>query len=131
MRGEEEKGKLLKLQKLKNIDSVNINSREMYKMCIKATHCSKLRGMADTKWRAQPSLGNEGTPEWRVLYKPPLDKRAGDLQWRLLHGILATGRFLHRINHDISSIYDFCQQEDTIFHMYSECRRLEPLFSLL
>lgn len=39
-------------------------------------------------------LGDEVKPEWRALYKPPLVKRVGDLQWRVLHGVIAVNAFI-------------------------------------
>lgn len=128
---DEERGQILKLQKMKHLNFRVLKSQDLYRLCIKSAHCRELRGRVDSRWRAHLSLGEEGTPEWRVLYKPPLDKRAGDLQWRLIHGILATGRLLHKIDPSISSECVFCSQEETVFHAYSDCERLVPLFQLL
>ncbi|MGH0176013.1 UNVERIFIED_CONTAM: hypothetical protein FKN15_071634 [Acipenser sinensis] len=128
---DEERGQILKLQKMKHLNFRVLKSQDLYRLCIKSAHCRELRGRVDSRWRAHLSLGEEGTPEWRVLYKPPLDKRAGDLQWRLIHGILATGRLLHKIDPSISLECVFCSEEETVFHAYSDCERLEPLFQLL
>ena len=48
-----------------------------------ATHKYKLRNRRDTVWkeRLQGSV-----PVWRLPYKPPLNKRTGDLQSRILQG---------------------------------------------
>lgn len=54
----------------------------------------KLNGKADTPWRAHLGLSDNVGPEWRALYKPPLIKRAADLQWRVLHGIIAVNAFV-------------------------------------
>ncbi len=43
----------------------------------------------DTPWRNVLKLSDDDKPEWRSLYKPPLSKRVGDIQWRLLHGAIA------------------------------------------
>ncbi len=42
---------------------------------------------------------------WSVLYKPPLTKRVGDLQWRILHGIVAVNAFISVVN---PSVDDKC-----------------------
>ncbi|TWW54587.1 Transposon TX1 uncharacterized 149 kDa protein ORF 2, partial [Takifugu flavidus] len=48
-------------------------------------------------------LGGDGAcPCWRVLYKPPLKKRTGDLQWRILHGAVALNALLLKINNAVS-----------------------------
>lgn len=59
---------------------------------------SKLNGRADTPWRAHLGVGNEIKPMWKVLYNPPLTKREGDFQWRILHGIVAVSDFISVVN---------------------------------
>ncbi|KAJ4941572.1 hypothetical protein JOQ06_011451, partial [Pogonophryne albipinna] len=46
---------------------------------------SRVQERVDTRWRAHLGLTEAQRPEWRALYKPPLTKRGGDLQWRVLH----------------------------------------------
>lgn len=70
-------------------------------------------------------------PEWRSLYKPPLSKRAGDLQWRILHGIIAVNSFISVLNPEVSSECPFCFQRETVFHAFMQCSRLQLLFTLL
>lgn len=67
-------------------------------------------------------------PEWRSLYKPPLTKRAGDLQWRFLHGAVAVNAFISVLNPEVASVCPFCSVRETIFHAFMNCCRLEPLF---
>lgn len=68
---------------------------------------------------------------WRVLYKPPLTKRVGDLQWRILHGVVAVNAFISVINPNVNDKCIFCGHRETVFHCFLECRRLMPLFELL
>jgi len=49
-------------------------------------------------WRDKLGLTEDKKPVWRVLYKPPLTKRSGDLQWRILHGAVAVNAFISVIN---------------------------------
>ncbi|KAK0133242.1 X-linked interleukin-1 receptor accessory protein-like 2 [Merluccius polli] len=49
-------------------------------------------------WRQKLDVGTGVKPVWRVLYKPPLKKRTGDLQWRILHGAIAVNYFISVIN---------------------------------
>ncbi len=48
----------------------------------------------DTPWRNVLKLSDDDKPEWRSLYKPPLSKRVGDIQWRLLHGAIAVNALI-------------------------------------
>lgn len=82
----------------------------------------------DTPWRSVLKLGNDVKPEWRSLYKPPLSKRVGDIQWRILHGAIAVNSFISVLNPEVSPECPFCMQRETVFHAFMFCTRLEPLF---
>jgi len=58
-------------------------------------------------------------------------KKTGDLQWRVLHGILAVHAFVSRINHEVNQECPFCFQRETVFHTFMHCIRLKPLFIYL
>ena len=70
-------------------------------------------------------------PAWRVLYKPSLKKRTGDLQWRILHGAIAVNAFISMINPTVSSKCPFCEEVEMVFHCFYECKRLCNLFNAL
>ncbi|KAI4877205.1 hypothetical protein NFI96_007830 [Prochilodus magdalenae] len=53
----------------------------LYRACVKAINRRRLDGRADTPWRRELGLHGDTKPEWRVLCKPPLTKKAADLQW--------------------------------------------------
>ena len=77
-------------------------------------------------------MGGEGQgPQWRVLYKQPLNKRTADLQWRILHGAIATNAFISVLNPDVSVQCPFCCLRETVFHVFTECKRLTVFFTLL
>ncbi len=81
-------------------------------------------------WREKLGLDDEVKPVWMVLYKPPIEKRTGDIQWRVLHGAVAVNAFVSVINPNISSDCPFCKMRETIFHCFLECSRLcDLLFS--
>ncbi len=73
-------------------------------------------------------MNSDVKPEWRSLYKPPLSKRVGDIQWRVLHGAIAVNSFISVMNPEVSPECPFCLQKETIFHAFMYCFRLEPLF---
>lgn len=51
---------------------------------------------------------------WRSLYKRPIEKRVGDLQWRVVHGILATNRLLALLNISDDEGCPFCGVSETV-----------------
>lgn len=66
-------------------------------------------------------LGNVSL-QWRVLYKIPLKKRTGDLQWQVLNGTIAWNAFKSVINPVV---------EEMLFHILTDCNRFTELFKLL
>lgn len=65
------------------------------------------------------------------MYKPPIPKRSGDLEWRILHCVVATNSLVSKCNVTVSCRCPFCNVSDTVFHCFSVCFRLTPLFELL
>lgn len=90
-----------------------------------------LDNKVDTPWRSFLHLDENVKPEWRGLYKPPLTKRVGDIQWRVLHGAIAVNAFISILNPEVSSECPFCFKRETVFHAFMECSRLQPLFDVL
>lgn len=105
-----------------------MTGRTMFHLLVKSLNQSRLKDRADTPWRAALDLTQEQGPEWRTLYKPPLTKRVGDLQWRVLHGAIAVNAFVSVINPNVAASCPFCPQRETVFHCFSECGRLRSLF---
>lgn len=88
----------------------------IYSTCTKVANLSH---RPPTVWSAR--LGGQPLL-WRTLYKPFQKKRTGGLQWRILHGAIATNSILNRCL--------FCGLVETIFHMFAECSRLPPPYKL-
>lgn len=107
------------------------NKKTLYTICVKVSHLKALESLKDSKW--QEVLGLDASPKgsWRTLYKPPIDKRSGDLQWRVVHGIIATNRHRAHLDPNINQECPFCGQQETFFHLFLNCERLIPLFSTL
>ena len=115
-------------------DSVSLegaSGKAFYRLAVQTLNRDQLRGGPDTPWKAQLGLDPSYRPAWRTLYKPPLAKRHGDLQWRILHGIVAVNSFLSVISPSVEASCPFCPQRETVFHCFTDCHRLSPLFSLL
>lgn len=58
----------------------------LYAALVKVKNLAALRGVREHQW--QGHLMGQTMPgfKWRVLYKLPLPKRSGDLQWRVTWG---------------------------------------------
>ena len=109
----------------------SVSGKQLYQACVKVFNKRVLNGKVDTPWRTVLRLGQDIRPEWRSLYKPPLDKRVGDLQWRILHGAIAVNAFISVLNQEVDQECPFCPQRETIFHAFVQCIRLKPLFVVL
>lgn len=109
----------------------NTAGKAMYKLLVKVLNRDKLKGRADTPWRAHLGLKPEVDPSWRALYKPPLTKRVGDLQWRVLHGAVAVNSFVSILNPNVDEKCPFCSLRETVFHCFLDCSRLQFLFTWL
>ncbi|KAI3355604.1 hypothetical protein L3Q82_018441 [Scortum barcoo] len=120
---------------LLDCEGVSLDSaseRTLYKLMVKTLNRSTLSGRMDTPWRTYLGLSSDFRPAWTSLtYKPPLTKRHADLQWRILHGIVAVNSFLSVINASVEDKCPFCGQRETVFHCFLECTRLTHLFDLL
>ena len=125
------KGPLLELKYVEDGDFYMSNGKQVYRYCVKALNKKKLDGKNDSVWRDKLNVDRNVVPVWRVLYKAPLRKRSGDLQWRILHGALAVNVFLAKLNPAVSCKCPFCDESETVFHCFAGCRRLEPLFEML
>lgn len=125
------KGPFLNVETLLFLGDVSASGRTLYKNCVKSLNRKFLDGKTDTPWRTILHLKEDTKPEWRILYKSPLTKKVGDLQWRILHGAIAVNAFISVLNSDITHGCPFCSQRETVFHAFMHCFRLTPLFNVL
>lgn len=105
-------------------DLYMLNGKALYKYCVQALSKRKLSGRKDTVWRERLKVQDDWKPVWRLFYKPPLNKRSGDLQWRILQGALAVNSFVSKINPTISTKCPFCQEPETVFHCFLDYKIL-------
>ncbi len=64
------------------------SKKSIYMTCVKVTHQTVLKRVRVGRWT--DVFGPDFRGSWRSLYKPPIEKCTADLQWRLVHGIIAT-----------------------------------------
>ncbi len=128
---QEAEGNILSFTSLQSGLFSTVGKKQLYVMCVKALHCHTLESVKESKWLDFFGSGSSPKGSWRTLYKPPIDKRSGDLQWRIVHGIIATNRHRAHIDPQVGEGCPFCGQLETVFHLFSECERLVPLFCFL
>uniref|UniRef100_A0A8P4KAC5 Reverse transcriptase domain-containing protein n=1 Tax=Dicentrarchus labrax TaxID=13489 RepID=A0A8P4KAC5_DICLA len=121
-------GPLLRHNDGRTLSLHKADKKTLYTNCVKTIHKTRLCDRAQCVWTER--LGGL-SPQWRTLYKPPLKKRTGDLQWRILHGAIATNAFLSVLNHSVVKECPFCGLTENIFHVFTECRRLADIFNVL
>uniref|UniRef100_A0A671WHQ0 Reverse transcriptase domain-containing protein n=1 Tax=Sparus aurata TaxID=8175 RepID=A0A671WHQ0_SPAAU len=87
-------------------------TKDLYQACVKVLNLSTLAGVRESRWAE--FLGPDVSPKgsWRSLYKMPVEKRTADLQWRIVHGAIATNRY-------------------RLEHLFVECPRLAEMFLLI
>ena len=106
----------------------NMDQKTVYRACSKMMTQRHLVNRAVCLW-TDKIAGR--APQWRTLYKPPIKKRTGDLQWRILHGAIATNSFLSVIYQGVLNECPFCSLSENVFHVFMDCVRLKTIFSLL
>lgn len=102
----------------------------LYILCVKNVHNDILKGQL-LKWTKKFGPNFPLRDQWRSLYKSPLEKRIGDLQWRLVHGAIATNSHVSHLNPIVRRECAFCGKEENVEHLFLSCTRLEDLFNVL
>ncbi|KAI4884728.1 hypothetical protein NFI96_032233, partial [Prochilodus magdalenae] len=95
--------------------------KALYVTCVKVGYHKTLSRVKELRWSGVLAPGSSPRGSWRSLYKPPIEKRTADLQWRIVHGAVATNR----------GDCVFCGGEETTEHLLLRCPRLRDMFSLL
>lgn len=109
----------------------SMSKKVMYNITVKTMHQDSLRKQKVSKW---PDLLNPDfliRDRWRALYKPPVEKRTGDLQWRIIYGAIATDRHVAHLNTAVKGDCRFCGEEEDLEHFFLKCERLKGFFKLL
>ena len=108
-----------------------MGKKAAYQVCVKVCHVRSLAPMKASRWSEFFGPGNSPKGSWRSMYKLPVEKRAADLQWRIVHGAIATNRHIAHLDPGHGVGCGFCGQEETLAHLFLQCTRLEDLFRLL
>ncbi len=108
-----------------------ISKKSLYLVCVKYLNLRALKDLPETKWTNFVELGTSPKGCWRSLYKKPIEKRSGDLQWRISHWILATNRYKVHLNPLQGEECLFCGLSETVFHIFIGCSRLLGILGVL
>ena len=105
--------------------------KQLYCSCVKVLNCRSLEGVRESRWTEV--FGSDYSPSgsWRVLYKPPVEKRMADIQWRIIHGALATNRYRAHLDPSTEGGCPFCSLPETLEHLVVSCPRLADTFKQL
>lgn len=98
----------------------------LHKMSAQGLNKRQLSGRTDIVWGDKLKVKECQKPIWRVFYKPLLNKRIGNVQWRILHRGIAVNSFVPKVKKDASEWCPFYPEIETIFYMFLECKWLEP-----
>ena len=110
-------------------DFEDTSKKAVYLTCVKVAHRRSLGGMKASRWDEFFGPGSTPKGSWRSLYKPPVEKRVGDLQWRIVHGGIATNGYLAHLDPSNGVGCPFCRREETVFHLFVECPRLDRVLA--
>ena len=72
-------------------------------------------------------LNLDEKPPFSKIYCKPVTKRDGDIQWRILHGALASCRRLRRMGYRETDSCPFCGESEDIAHVFVYCAKLKIL----
>ncbi len=89
----------------------------LYRACAKTIAYQHLKNVRDRKWTMVLESCSSPKGSWWSLYKRPIETRVSDLQWRIVHGILATNRRKALLNVSDDEVCPFCQVSETVYHL--------------
>ena len=118
---------LLSLGTSESTDFETLGKKDIYFLCVKVLNLRE-GGVKVSRWTEVFGVRSSPKGCWQSLYKPPGNKRAGDLQWRIVHGAISTNRYLVHLDPNTGDACPFCSQSDTVVHLFVQCPRLEALF---
>ena len=124
-------GSLLRLREPPAVKLNVAQGKQLYSICCFTRHNSSFSTMVESKWRDLRDPDSSPNDGWRVLYKPPVEKWMADIQWRIVHGILATNKYRAHFDSSTGEGCPFCSLTETLEHLVLTCPRLEELFNLL
>ncbi|KAL1253305.1 hypothetical protein QQF64_017998 [Cirrhinus molitorella] len=99
-----------------------MSKKNLYNLCVKTVNKEALKERQPLKWTRWFGPNFPLRDQWRSLYKFPLEKRSGDLQWRLIYRAIATNRHVALLNPAVRGECEFCGDEETVEHLFLTCK---------
>ncbi|KAK3575560.1 hypothetical protein QTP86_029564, partial [Hemibagrus guttatus] len=109
----------------------NMTKKGIYHITVKVLHKESLKRQKASRWPGMLNLDFLVRDRGRTLYKPPVEKRTADLQWRIIHGAVATDGHVAHLDPAVKGECRFCGEKEDLEHLVLKCQRLEGLFKLL
>uniref|UniRef100_A0A8C4QH68 Reverse transcriptase zinc-binding domain-containing protein n=1 Tax=Eptatretus burgeri TaxID=7764 RepID=A0A8C4QH68_EPTBU len=107
-----------------------LSRNNIYLLVMHSLHYMALATRQDTPWREILPLAFQSHPCWGSLYLYPTPRTMADLSWRLLHGALSSEAMMRHFT-NVPEGSCFCGEREAVFHMYLQCRHLQPIFLLI
>nr|XP_006812501.1 PREDICTED: uncharacterized protein LOC100374304 [Saccoglossus kowalevskii] len=104
-----------------NLPLYKFEKGAIYKYLIRVQSITQHLQKLDTVWRDILSLPESAKPNFKDCYETPVINKYGDLQWRIVHGAFPTGRFLFKARLNNSDKCPFCDEVDTLQHIFYDC----------
>ncbi|KAK3543616.1 hypothetical protein QTP70_025016, partial [Hemibagrus guttatus] len=103
----------------------DMTKKGIYHITVKVLHKESLKRQKASRW---PGMSNPDflvRDRWRTLYKPPVEKRTADLQWRIIHRAVATDGHVAHLNPAVKGECRFCGEKEDLEHLVLKCQRLK------
>lgn len=100
----------------------------MYHIIVKVINQDSLKGQKTSRWPDLLSPDFLIRDRWRALYKPPIEKRTADLQWRIIYGAIAMDGHVSHLSTAVNGDCRFCGAKEDLEHLFLKCNRLEHFF---
>lgn len=111
-------------------DFINISKKALSATTVKVTYKNSLNGLKESILLGL--FGPDPSPRghWGSLYKPPVENRKADLLWGMIHRAVATRHIAH-IDSTVSTTSPFCEEKETVEHLFLRCTKLINIFTFL
>ena len=86
----------------------------LYQSCVKVLNLRSLAEVKVSRWNEFFTSDSNLKDRWRVLNKPSVEKWVADLQWRIIHGAIATNRHRALLDPSTGDGCPFCAQSETL-----------------
>lgn len=96
--------RLFSFKGTRDLNFATVGKKILFNIIVKCVLFSILNGRPDTKRRTHFPNSRIQSPSWRVLYKSPIPKRSGDLQWHVLYCTMANKFFVTKLRPEISPL---------------------------